>query len=82
MNITKKAAKQLRKLPKGIQRAAEEAAAPGGPFGTMLDCSGAKYVSIRLPHSYRIVLERGTREIIFAGTHESYNKMVRNGRRL
>lgn len=76
--FTKKAQKQLKKLPPAIQRAAVKHD-ESETFGKMLQSQQNRLVSIRIHPRYRMVKDRNTKEVLWVGTHEDYNKKVKKG---
>lgn len=79
--FTKKATKQLKRLPRKVQASAR-AADESREFGRMLDCSNRTQVSIKLTQNYRMIKDRDSGQVIWVGSHEDYNSLVRRGGRV
>lgn len=76
--LTKKAIKQLKKLPKSVALAARDAD-ESPTFGRMLRCSNKTRVSIELPGRYRLIKDRDTDDVVWVGSHQDYNKLITSG---
>ncbi len=74
--FTKKAAKQLRKLPASVRGAAVRAIETSLQV-TPINKRRSTLGSVKLGMNYRMVVERNSPTIVWIGSHEDYNNYLK-----
>lgn len=74
--LTRKARKQLRKLPASVE-AAVKAALRQGLQAVPINRRRSTLATVRLGAHYRMVVERGTDTVVWVGSHEDYNNYLK-----